>query len=157
MQDNEKIYLTAEGKEELEKELKKLRGPEREKLSKRLRSAIEMGDLSENADYKAAKEYQGFLEGRIKDIEYTLRNATIIEENENGHEVVVVGATITVQEDGYPPETYQMVGSTEADPIAGKISHFSPMGKALLGKKAGERVVTDTPNGKLEFKILEVN
>ncbi len=156
MQDNEKIYLTAEGKAKLEKELEKLQGPEREKLAKRLRSAIEMGDLSENADYKTAKEYQGFLEGRIQDIEYTLRYATVVEENENGHETVAVGAKVTVQEKGYPPETYQMVGSKEADPIAGKISHVSPMGKALIGKEVGEEVTVETPNGKIELKILEV-
>ncbi|RLD05143.1 MAG: transcription elongation factor GreA, partial [Chloroflexota bacterium] len=85
MQSNKKNYLTAEGKEKLQKELEQLQGPEREALSRRLRSAIEMGDLSENADYKAAKEEQGFLEGRIQEIEYTLREAIIVEKNKNGH------------------------------------------------------------------------
>jgi len=156
MQDNEKIYLTAEGKEKLEAKLKQLQGPEREKLAKRLRSAIEMGDLSENADYKTAKEDQSFLEGRIQDIEYTLHNATIIEENKNGHEIAMVGAKITVQEDDYPPDTYYLVGSKEADPINGKISNASPIGKALFGKREGEVVTVNTPKGIIVLKILKV-
>lgn len=156
MKDSEKVYLTAEGKEKLEKELAQLQGPEREKLSQRLRSAIEMGDLSENADYKTAKEYQGFLEGRIQDIERTLREAIIIEKSEDGHETVAVGAKVTVQEEGDEPETYYLVGSKEADPLSGKISHVSPMGKALIGKKAGESVTFETPNGEIKLKILEI-
>ncbi len=156
MQSNKKNYLTAEGKEKLQKELEQLQGPEREALSRRLRSAIEMGDLSENADYKAAKEEQGFLEGRIQEIEYTLREAIIVEKNKNGHTMAEVGAKVTVQEDDYPPETYYLVGSKEADPINGKISNASPIGNALFGKNVGDEVTVDTPNGKIKLKILEI-
>lgn len=155
-QDNEKIYLTAEGKKKLEKELEKLQGPERDKLSKRLKSAIEMGDLSENADYKAAKEAQGFLEGRVREIEYVLREAVIVEKNEKGHTTATVGAKVTVQEDDYSPETYHLVGSKEADPINGKISNASPIGNAIFGKKEGEEVSVKTPNGDIKLKILEI-
>ena len=156
MQNAENLYLTAEGKEKLEKELAQLQGPKREELAKRLRSAIEMGDLSENADYKTAKEAQGFLEGRIQEIEYTLHEAIIVEESKNGHQTATVGARVTVQEDDYPPDTYYLVGSKEADPINGKISNFSPIGKALFGKREGEKVTVNTPNGEIELKILKI-
>ncbi|MEA2007601.1 MAG: transcription elongation factor GreA [Chloroflexota bacterium] len=156
MKDNEKNYLTAEGKEQLQKELEQLQGPEREDLSRRLRSAIEMGDLSENADYKSAKEAQSFLEGRIREIEYTLQDAIVVEKNKDGHTTAAVGAKVTVQEDDYPPETYYLVGSKEADPINGKISNASPIGNALFGKKEGAEVIVDTPNGKIKLKILEI-
>ena len=149
-------YLTKEGAQRLRSELEELKGPRREELARRLRSAIQMGDLSENADYIKAKEDQGFLEGRIQELEYILRDVTIIEENGNGHEVVEVGATVTVQEEDYPPEIYFMVGSKEADPAGGRISNESPIGQALLGKKTGDTVTVDTPAGVLQLKILEI-
>jgi transcription elongation factor GreA len=126
-------------------------------LAARLRSAIQMGDLSENADYIKAKEDQGFLEGRIQELNYILSHATIIEENGNGYETVDVGATVTVQEADYPPEAYYVVGSKEADPPNGRISNESPIGKALMGKKVGDTVTVETPGGALDLKILEIN
>src|SRR5258707_13753030 len=102
-------YLTPEGEAKLKAELIELTGPKREDLSKRLRSAIQMGDLSENADYHKAKEDQGFLEGRIKELEAILRNAVIIEKSED-HGVVAIGSEVTIQEDGLDPETYYLVG-----------------------------------------------
>ena len=113
---NEKHYLTKEGEKRLREELKQLEGPARTDLARRLREAIQMGDLSENADYIATKEEQGFLEGRILELKYTLNHATIIEDNGHGFETVEVGATITIQEEGYSPEVYYLVGSKEADP-----------------------------------------
>jgi len=149
-------YLTEEGEKRLQEELEILRGPKREELAQRLRSAIQMGDLSENADYKKAKEDQGFLEGRIQELEYILRNVKIIEENKNGHNIVEVGATVTVQEEDFPEEIYFMVGSQEADPINGRISNESPIGQALLGKKTGEVVSIQTPSGSLQLKIIKI-
>jgi transcription elongation factor GreA len=148
--------LTPEGEKRLRAELKELTGPARKELAERLRSAIQMGDLSENADYIKAKEDQGFLEGRIQELTYILSHATIIEENGHHHDVVDVGATVTVQEEDYPPEVYYVVGTTEADPLNGKISNESPIGQAIIGRKKGDSVVVDTPAGKINYKILEV-
>ncbi|GAB4503403.1 MAG: transcription elongation factor GreA [Anaerolineales bacterium] len=148
-------YLTAEGAARLKVELEELKGPRREELAARLRSAIQMGDLSENADYHKAKEDQAFLEGRIQELEYLLKNAVIIEKSAN-REVVSIGDHVTIQEEDYPPEAYHLVGPTEADPSNGKISHESPIGKALLERKVGERVEVETPGGKVTFKILKI-
>ena len=147
-------YLTPEGEAKLKAELKELTGPRRIELAERLRSAIQMGDLSENADYHKAKEDQAFLEGRIQEIEAILRMAVIIEKS--GSDVVSLGSQVTVQEDGFDPETYFMVGAKEADPRHGKISNESPIGSALLNHKVGDVVTADTPGGKLKFKILKV-
>ncbi len=151
----EPTYLTAEGQAKLKAELEELKGPRREELAKRLRSAIQMGDLSENADYHKAKEDQGFLEGRIQEIEFILRNAVLIEKKAN-NDVVDVGAHITIQEDGSSPETYHVVGAKEADPRSGKISNESPIGRALMGHKVGDVVEAETPGGKIKFKILKI-
>jgi transcription elongation factor GreA len=149
-------YLTIEGEKRLRIELAELKGPGRDKIAKRLRSAIQMGDLSENADYTKAKEDQGFLEGRIQELEYILSHATIIVENGNGYDFVDVGATVTLQEDDYPPEIYFVVGTTEADPQNGRISNESPIGVAIMGKKAGDMVTVETPAGELNLRILKI-
>lgn len=156
MSEKEKYYLTKEGKEKLQKELEELEGPKRKEIARRLKSAIEMGDLSENADYISAKEDQGFIEGKIQEIKHILHNATVVEKSENGRDTVGVGSTVTVQEDGHSPETYHVVGSKEADPVNRKISHASPIGNALMDKKEGEQVTVDTPGGELELTILKV-
>src|SRR5512140_1602740 len=104
----EPTYLTPEGEDKLKRELEELKGPRREELSKRLRSAIQMGDLSENADYHKAKEDQGFLEGRIQEIEYMLRNAVLIESNTR-RDSVGIGSRVTIQEGSGPEETYHVV------------------------------------------------
>ena len=151
----EPTYLTAEGAAKLKTELKELTGPKREELSARLRAAIQMGDLSENADYIKAKEDQGFLEGRIQELEYILGNAIIIEEKADKN-VVSLGSRVTIQEEDYPEETYHLVGATEADPSKGKISHESPIGNALINHKVGEIVEAETPGGTIKFKILKI-
>ncbi len=152
---NQPTYLTAEGAEKLKAELEELKGPRREELSQRLRSAIQMGDLSENADYHKAKEDQGFLEGRIKEIETALRDAVIIEKSENTS-VVSMGDHVTIQEEGSPPERYHIVGAKEADPVKGRISNESPIGRAIMDKKVGDVIEADTPGGKMKFKILKI-
>src|SRR6476469_6806276 len=148
------IYLTPEGEKKLQAELAELTGPRREELAQRLRSAIQMGDLSENADYHKAKEDQGFLEGRIQEIEATLRMAVIVEKTQS--DVVTVGAHVTVQEENFDPETYHLVGAKEADPRNGKISNESPIGRALMEHKACDVVEAETPGGKIKFKILKI-
>lgn len=154
---SEQPYLTAEGAEKLKVELEHLKGPEREEIAKRLRAAIQMGDLSENADYQKAKEDQGFLEGRIQELEYLLNKAIIVDNHRDGKwEKVDVGATVTIQEEDFPPETYYLVGAKEADPRNGKISNESPIGKALIGRKVGESAVAQTPNGEIRLKVLKI-
>lgn len=148
-------YLTPEGAEKLQAELDELKGTKREELSARLRSAIQMGDLSENADYHKAKEDQGFLEGRIQELEAILRNSVIIEKTKSTG-VVTIGSQVTIQEDGLDPESYHLVGPTEADPRKGKISHESPIGRALMDKKVGDVAEAETPGGKIKFKIIKI-
>lgn len=150
-------YLTAEGAVKLKEELENLKGPARQALSLRLRHAIEQGDLSENADYTSAKEDQGFLEGRIQELESVLRNVIIIENTVQSGDSINIGATITIQEGTYDEETYYLVGPKEADPVNGRISYESPIGKALLGHKINDTVDVETPNGTMKFKILKIN
>jgi transcription elongation factor GreA len=153
---NEQMYLTAEGAEKIKGELVQLKGPERDEMAKRLRAAIQQGDLSENADYHKAKEDQGFLEGRIQELEYLLKNATIIVAHEGKLDRVEVGVRVTVQEGEYPPETYMLVGAKEADPRNGRISNESPIGRALIGGSVGDEVVAETPGGTIRLKIVRI-
>ena len=148
-------YLTPEGQARLKAELAELKGPRRTELAKRLRSAVQMGDLSENADYHKAKEDQAFLEGRIQEIETILRNAIIIKKS-NNKDIVSIGSHVTIQEQGHPPETYHLVGPQEADPRKGRISHESPIGRALMDRKVGDTAEAETPAGIIKFKILKI-
>ena len=149
-------YLTAEGLEKLKTEFEQLKGPAREELAKRLRFAIQQGDLSENADYIMAKEDQAFLEGRILELAEILGNYAIIDEKVRGRDEVDIGARVTIQEEDYPPETYQVVGPKEANPDNNRISFESPIGKAMLGKRVGDTAIAVTPNGSFTFKILKI-
>ncbi len=153
----EQPYLTTEGAERLRKELEQLKGPARQEMSQRLRSAIQMGDLSENADYHKAKEDQGFLEGRINELEYILANAIIVEIQSGNQEVVEVGVQVTIQEEGEDPETFLLVGAKEASPREGKISNESPFGRALIGHRQGDVVAVQTPAGNIQLKIIKIN
>jgi transcription elongation factor GreA len=154
---NDKVYLTAEGARRLKDELEELSGPRRQDLARRLRVAIQQGDLSENADYIAAKEEQGFLEGRIQELEQTLRHAEIIQDSDGRRDQVDLGAVITIQEAAYPPEKYRMVGAKEANPREGRISNESPIGEALMGRRVGDMVTVSTPNGDTRIKILSID
>jgi transcription elongation factor GreA len=153
---SEQQYLTAGGAERLREELEKLKGPGREDIAGRLRSAIQMGDLSENADYHAAKEAQAFLEGRIQELEYLLQNAVIVEDAAGERDEVAVGTRVTIQEEDYSPETFYLVGAKEADPTLGRISNESPFGMALMGGRVGQEVVAETPGGPVRLKILKI-
>jgi len=154
---NEPSYLTPQGHARLKAELAELKGPRREEISARLRSAIQMGDLSENADYHKAKEDQSFLEGRIQELEYILSNAVLIEEPAGSQDQVVLGVRVTIQEEGFSDEeTYHLVGAQEADPRNGKISHESPIGRALLDHKVGDVVEAETPGGTIKLKIVKI-
>lgn len=153
---SDEIYLTAEGAVRLKAELEHLKGAGREEMARRLRAAVQMGDLSENADYHKAKEDQGFMEGRIQELEYLLKNATIIEQNGSKAGIVDIGSHVTIQEGSYPSETYHLVGAKEADPRNGRISNESPIGSALLGHRVGDDVVVETPGGNVHLRILEI-
>jgi transcription elongation factor GreA len=125
-------------------------------VAEHIRIAREDGDLSENAGYDAAKEEQAHVEGRILTLENILKNAQVIENNEHSG-TVVVGSKVTVQEEGYDPEMFHIVGSAEVDPTHGRISNKSPLGRALLGKSQGDTVQVSTPNGVTVFAILTVD
>ncbi len=152
---NQEQYLTREGAQKLRAELEELQGPRRRELAERLRFAIKQGDLSENADYIAAKEEQAFLEGRIQELQVILREATIVDKPVNKDEVAV-GATVVIAENGRAEETYRLVGAKEANPREGKISNESPIGRALLGKKVGDLAVAKTPAGEIEMTIVAI-
>jgi transcription elongation factor GreA len=149
-------FLSPEGAEKLKAELHELTTAKRAELAARLRDAIKMGDLSENADYIMAKEEQAFLEGRIQELQTLLRTATIVANGSGGTEVVSVGSRVTVREKGEDQETFLLVGAKEADPRSGKISNESPIGKALLGKRVGETAKAATPDGAIQFEILKI-
>jgi transcription elongation factor GreA len=153
---SDKKYITAEGAAKLKAELEQLTGPERDALARRLRDAIQMGDLSENADYHKAKEDQAFLEGRIQELEYIQRNAIIVESTDGPKDTVAVGVHVTVQEEDFDPEVFHMVGAKEADPRTGKISHESPIGRALMDHRVGDTIEAETPGGKIKMKILKI-
>ena len=148
-------YLTPEGKLKLEAELEDLKTNKRRELAERLNFAIKQGDLSENADYSAAKEDQAVLEGRIRTIEGMLRHVSIITEQVGG--LVRIGSRITVTEAGFDdPESFSIVGAAEASPVDGKISNESPLGRALLGKHIGDEVEIDAPAGRITFRIVSI-
>lgn len=149
-------YITITGKNKLEEELAELKGPQRLQLARRLKNAIEMGDLSENADYKAAKEDQGFLEGRIQEIEAILSNAKVIDESETTTDEVQIGNKVTIKEDNEPEEVFELVGVRESNTRIGKISYESPLGAALIGKKKGDLVTVQTPGGEVKVKIIKI-
>ena len=152
-------YLTREGYQKLQDELEFLRTEKREEVAQRLHEAMEGGDFIENAEYEAAKNEQAFVEGRIQELELLLANALVIDEDEENDAdgIIQVGATVTIREKGArKKETYTIVGAAEADPRDGKISNESPLGKALLNRRAGEEVEVKTPNGPYTVKILKV-
>ena len=149
-------FLTSEGYLELETELNELKTNKREEVLHTLKEARALGDLSENSEYDAARDEQAKLEARIKEVEYILEHATIIEDKtEKG--VVNIGSTVELQYEGDDEtEEYRIVGSQEADPFNNKISNESPIAKAILHKKVGETVEVVSPNGTYKVKIVTV-
>lgn len=148
-------YLTQEGHDRLHKELEYLRTEKRAEVADRLRNAMEDGELIENAELEAAKNEQSFVEGRIKELEILLANAKLIDENAS-NDNIQVGSKVKVREEGMDPEEYIIVGHAEADPRLGRISNESPLGKALLNHKAGDKVNVEAPGGAFEIEVIKV-
>lgn len=151
-------YMTLEGKEKLENELHYLKTERRREVVERIKVARDFGDLSENSEYDAAKDDQAFVETRIVQVEKMIRNAIIIENDNDNLDIVSLGKTVTFKElpDG-EDESYTIVGSAEADPFEGKISNDSPMAKSLLGHEKGTEVSVATPGGDIQVKIISIN
>lgn len=157
MAEEKSFPMTAEGKKKLEQELEDLQLKRRPEVIKRIKIARSYGDLSENSEYESAKDEQAFVEGRISQIQNMLQYAVIIDNEDVDKDEVTMGRTITFQElPDEDPETYQIVGESESDPLSGKISNDSPMAKGLIGHKVGETVEIDIPNGKMKVKIIKV-
>ena len=157
MSEAKKFIMTYEGVKKLESELEYLKTVKRKEITEKIKVAIGYGDLSENSEYDEAKNEQAFVEGKIVQLENTLRNASVIDENDISSDVVGIGSRVTVYDYDFEEEvTYSIVGSTEADPMNFKISNESPVGNALLGHKVDDEVVALVPNGMSKFKILEI-
>lgn len=151
------FFLTSEGYLELETELNYLKTDKRNEVLNSLKEARALGDLSENAEYDSAREEQGKLEVRIKEVEYILEHATIIDDAQTEKDKVTIGSTVSLQYDGDDEvEEYRIVGSQEADPFNNKISNESPIAMAILGKKVGDMAEVDSPNGTYKVKIVKV-
>ena len=150
-----KRFISANGLEKVKKELEEIKKIKRPKLIKRIQEAKELGDLSENADYHSAKEEQSFMEGKILDLEDTIKNSVIINNNQKNNEVIGVGSIVKVKNSNSEQE-YEITGSNEANPINGKISNESPLGREMIDKKAGDEFLITTPNGEVKYKILEI-
>ena len=149
--------LSAERLEALKEELTYLKTVREKEVADQIKEARSFGDLSENSEYDEAKNEQGKLYSRIAEIEEILSNYVVIEESEEDHDTVRIGSTITVLDKEFgEKETYQVVGSQEADPMNGRISEESPFGKALLGKTVGADVVVDAPAGTIRYQIVEI-
>ncbi len=150
-------FLTREGYTKLQEELEYLRKEKREEIANRLHEAMEGGELIENAEYEAAKNEQAFVEGRIKELEILLATARVIDEGSHQPTgAVQVGSTVTIQEENLEPEMYTIVGAAEANPVRGKISNESPLGRALLNRKIGDKVQVDAPAGSFAVTIIKV-
>lgn len=151
-----KVYLTSEGYLEIEEELDHLKNVKRPEVIKALKDARALGDLSENADYDAARAEQAQIEGRILELEKIIENAEIIENNKTGK--VSLGCTVVIsyEDEEDDIEEYRIVGSKEADPSFNKVSNESPIAKAIMGAKAGDIRIVESPNGKYRVKIIEV-
>lgn len=157
MADEKKIILTAEGLTKLEDELEELKVVRRKDVAAKIKEARGQGDLSENAEYDAAKEEQAEIEARIVTIENMLRNAQIIDDEDRSAGIVSLGCKIKVFDEEFEEEeNYVLVGSAEADPFGGKISNESPIGAALIGHAVGDVVEVETPDGSTKIKILDI-
>jgi len=152
---NKQVQVTKEGLEALEKELNELVSVKRPKVVERLANARTQGDLTENSDYHNAKDELEFLDGRISELEKVVQNSTIVKNGQNG-DGVSVGTKVTVKTNGQK-HTFHIVGEWEADPIQKKISHTSPLGQALVGKKIGDKVQVEAPAGKVIYEILSIS
>jgi transcription elongation factor GreA len=150
-------FLTKEGHKKLQDELDFLIQEKREEIAMRLHEAMEGGDLIDNAEYEAAKREQAFTEGRIKELQYLLATARVIDDKARSYDRVEIGSKVTIREVGVDEdEVYRIVGPAEANPSQGYISNESPIGKAVLGKKTGDTVKVNAPEGAYEIEVLKV-
>ncbi len=149
-----KYYLTPEGIKKIKEELEYLKNVRRKELAEQLEKALSYGDISENAEFTEAKEQQAFVEGRILELEEILRSAEVISSKSN-KKVVQLGSTILVSS-GRVKEEFQIVGPEEANPMEGRISTDSPLGRAVLNKPKGAQVEVETPEGKKKYKIIKI-
>ncbi len=158
MENTKKVILTHAGMEKMEQELIELKTVKRHEVAQKIKEARAQGDLSENAEYDAAKEEQGTIEARIAELEITLRNAQVIDTDESSLDKVALGNTVVLYDSEFDENiTYTIVGSTEADPMQGLISNESPVGAAVLGAAVGDEVEVVTPGGVSTFKVLEIS
>lgn len=155
MAEMQRTLVTREGLEKMQKELDELRSTKRAEIAQRLKAAIAMGDLSENSEYDEAKNAQAFLEGRILQLEQQIRTAQVIEKSAKDR--VDVGSTVVIEDmEEHLQEKVTIVGSTESNPFEGRISNESPVGRALMGAKAGDTVEAEAPNGVLKYKVIQI-
>ena len=155
---DKKNILTYEGLKKLEDELEKLKVVIRKEVSQKIKEAREQGDLSENAEYDAAKDEQRDIEARIEELEKILKNAEVVVEEEADLDKVSIGCSVKILDCEFEEELeYKIVGSTEANSLKGKISNESPVGKALLGKQVGDTVTVETPAGEFSYKVLSIH
>ncbi len=151
------VYVTSEAYEKLKEELDTLQNVTRVEITARIAQAKEQGDLSENAEYHAARNEQSFVVGRIRELEHLLANVQLIPPTgTNASDIVRIGSTVTLREEDDEEVTYTIVGSVEANPREGKISNESPIGSALLGKKVRDKVTVQTPSGSYTSKIVKI-
>ena len=155
---DKKNILTYEGLEKLEDELENLKVVRRKEVSQKIKEAREQGDLSDNAEYDAAKDEQRDIEARIEELEKILKNAEVVVEEEADLDKVSIGCSVKILDCEFDEELeYKIVGSTEANSLKGKISNESPVGKALLGKQVGDTVTVETPAGEFSYKVLSIH
>ncbi|MFL0252120.1 transcription elongation factor GreA [Clostridium neuense] len=157
MSDGKKYVITYSGVKKLEEELQYLKTTKRKEITEKIKLALSFGDLSENSEYDEAKNDQAFLEGKIAQIENMLKNAVIIDESELKNDIVSVGSKVKVMDYEFDEEVlFSIVGSAEADPMENKISNESPVGSALIGKKVGDVIEVQVPDGVNKYKILDI-
>jgi transcription elongation factor GreA len=153
----EDVHITPEGLEAVRKEHEELLTVRRPSIAAKIKAAREFGDLSENFEYHAAKNEQGFMEARINELEVILKNHVLIDSHRGTPGLVEMGSTVKFREDGEDEETYRIVGPAEADPKAGRVSYESALGKALIGHRVGDEVVVSTPNGSYKVRVVGVD
>ena len=149
------VHITPEGLEAVSKELDELVTKRRPAIASKIKAAREFGDLSENFEYHAAKNEQGFIEARIRDLESIVKNHVLIE-SKQASGTIEVGNTVVFQEDGQPEEAYRIVGPSEADPKAGRVSYESALGKAMIGRKVGDVIEVKTEGGRYSVRIVGI-
>lgn len=159
IKDEDVLVVTKEGLKALETELEELKTVRRKQVAARLKEAISFGDLSENSEYEEAKNEQAFVEGRIIELENMIRNAKVVDGKQHSKKIVEIGTKVKVVNTKKKGEEYQLtiVGATEADPFNDRVSNESPMGQALMGAKAGDKVSFEAPGGKSEFEVLKLS